>query len=384
MDRQIVPAPLAGLRVIDASRVLAGPFCATLLADLGAEVVKVEPPRGDDSRAFGPFVDGDSAYFRLVNRNKYGVTLDLKAERDRATFQQLIENADVLIENFRPGALERLGLSAQTLLAWNPEIIVVSISGFGQTGPMSERPAYDMTVQALTGVMDVTGQPDGPPTRCGLSIGDIVPALYATVATLAALRRRDSGHGGAHVDIAMFDSLISLLESVGMRALHTDQVVTRFGNEHALSAPFGTFRAADGLIAVAVANDAIFRRLAQALGQNDWPEDPRFSTEAARSDHRQELNASLEARFADMSRDEILELLDRADVPSAPVQTVREALTSTQATARGLIAVEQDGFRTIRNPIRISDFEPEVPRPAPGLGADNARVEHLFAGQIDV
>jgi CoA:oxalate CoA-transferase len=329
-------------------------------------------------------VNGESTYFRLVNRNKYGVTLDLKAEQDRATFQRLIATADVLIENFRPGALQRLGLSAETLLAWNPEIIVVSISGFGQTGPMSERPAYDMTVQALTGVMDVTGQRDGPPTRCGVSIGDIVPALYATVATLAALRRRDSGHGGAHVDIAMFDSLISLLESVGMRALHSDQVVTRFGNEHALSAPFGTFHAADGLIAVAVANDAIFRRLALALGQDEWPEDPRFCTEAARSAHRGELNASLEARFGGMSRAEILELLNRADVPSAPVQTVREALTSTQAAARGLIAVEEDGFRTIRNPIRISGFQPEASRPAPGLGADNSRVSELFAGDRDV
>jgi CoA:oxalate CoA-transferase len=373
-------APLAGLRVLDMSRVLGGPFCATLFADLGAEVLKVEAPRGDDARAFGPFVDGQSSYFRLVNRNKHGITLDLKSEDGRATFEKLVKRADVVVENFRAGVLERLGLSPQRMLEWNPEIVIVSISGYGQVGPMRDLPAYDTIVQALCGLMDITGQRDGPPTRCGVSFGDLVPALYAAVATLAALRRRDAGGGGAHIDVAMFDSLVSCLESVAMRALYTTDPVTRLGNEHALSAPLGTFETADGPIALAIANDALFERLAHVLEQPEWLSDPRFATEEDRAAHRDVLNRHLDERFRTMRRTDLLELLAEAGVPSAPVQTVREALASPQAVARGLVAEEADGFKTIRNPMRISGFEPEPARPAPALGGDNGSLERWLEG----
>jgi CoA:oxalate CoA-transferase len=229
--------PLAGVRVLELGNVLAGPFCGMLLADLGAEVIKVEPPRGDDARTFGPFVDGASTYYRLVNRNKLGISLDLKRADELAVLERLIERSDVLVENFRPGTLERLGLPIARIRTLNARLVLVSITGFGQHGPLRDMPAYDLLGQAMSGLMAATGPVSGDPTRSAVSLGDLIPGIYGALGVLAALYERQQTGRGRHVDVAMLDVLMSLLESVAMRALHTDEPIVPLGNDHALSAP---------------------------------------------------------------------------------------------------------------------------------------------------
>jgi CoA:oxalate CoA-transferase len=360
---------LEGLRVIDLSRVLAGPFCAMLLADLGAEVIKVESPAGDDSRFFGPFVDGQSAYYRGFNRHKYGVTLDLKTDEGREALLGLAERSDVLVENFRPGVMERLGISAETLRALNPRLIVVSITGFGQSGPLRDAPAYDLVAQAMSGIMSVTGWPGGEPTRVGISLGDIVPGLYGALAAVAAVQERQHTNQGQHVDVAMLDSLISVLESVGLRALHEEAEPVATGNDHAMTAPFSTYRTKDGSVAVAVSNDKLFARLAQALDRVEWLADERFAEYAHRNDHRSSLRAAMEDALGAITTQEAMDRLRLHGVPTAEVLSVREALHQEHARARGVVRTEADGFVTLGSPLRLTGSVP--PEPAPLLGQHN-------------
>jgi CoA:oxalate CoA-transferase len=371
---------LAGVRVLDLGRVLAAPFCGLVLADFGAEVIKVEPPAGDDARRFGPFHGGASTYHRFLNRNKLGIVLDLKEPEGRARFERLVERSDVVIENFRPGALERLGLAPARLAELNPRLVVVSITGFGQTGPLARDPAYDLIVQAMSGLMSVTGPDGGEAVRVGVSLGDLVPGLYAALGCLAALHERERSGRGQHVDVSMFDGLLSLLESVAMRALHTDEELLPTGSHHAISAPFGTFRTADEPVAVAIANEPLFARFAEALGHPEWTSDPRFTDDAARAHNRRALQAEIEAVFERMRQDEILALLAAQGIPCSPVLDPRAALAHEQTAARSMVVEEADGFRTLASPLKLRGSV-GVRRPAPALGEHNGLIESWLAEQ---
>jgi CoA:oxalate CoA-transferase len=368
------PPALHGVRVLDLGRVLSGPFCAAVLADLGAEVIKVEPPEGDDSRLFGPFVAGECAYFRLVNRGKHGISLDLRAARDRAVLRGLVQRSDVLIENFRPGTLERLGLGDLEHL--NPRLVVVSISGFGQTGPLGGQAAYDLTAQAFSGLMSVTGWSANSPTRCGVSLGDMVPALYGALAAVAALRQREHTGRGQRIDVAMVDSLVSILESVAMRALHSDEEIIPCGNDHAQTAPLSTYAAADGLVAIGVSNDRLFERLAAALRRPGWLADPRFMPYARRCVHGDELRQEIERALSAMTVEQSVAALTTAGVPAARVNAVREALAHPQLRAREMVVAERDGFATIASPIRLQGHRQS--RRAPHQGEH----DQLIAGWL--
>ena len=365
-------APLSGIRVLDLSRVLAGPFCSMILADLGAEVIKVESPWGDDSRQFGPFVDGTSAYYRLFNRSKMGITLDFKNDDDKEVLRDLVRRADVVVENFRPGVLEKLGLGPEELLEVNPRLVVTSISGFGQTGSLAKEPAYDLVAQAMSGLMSITGWPNGKPTRVGISLGDLIPGLYAAIGTVSALYQRESTGRGQHLDLAMYDSLTSVMESVGMRALYDDVPPTRIGNDHGLSAPFSTYATKDGDVVIAITTNRLFERLANALGIPEMATDHRFAEPVARSENRAALRELIEEALSTKTRAETIALFEEHGVPTARVYDLDEALRSPFAEERGVIAEETDGFRTLASPLKLAGME--GPTPAPELGQHNDRI----------
>ncbi|OFL15347.1 hypothetical protein HMPREF2785_11270 [Corynebacterium sp. HMSC067D03] len=366
-------APLSGIRVLDLSRVLAGPFCSMILADLGAEVIKVESPWGDDSRQFGPFVDGTSAYYRLFNRSKMGITLDFKNDDDKEVLRDLVRRADVVVENFRPGVLEKLGLAPKDLLEINPRLVVTSISGFGQTGSLAKEPAYDLVAQAMSGLMSITGWPNSKPTRVGISLGDLIPGLYAAIGTVSALYQRESTGTGQHLDLAMYDSLISVMESVGMRALYDDTPPTRIGNDHGLSAPFSTYATKDGDVVIAITTNRLFKRLANALGIPEMATDHRFAEPVARSDNRVALRELIEEALSTKTRSETIALFEEHGVPTARVYDLDEALRSPFAQERGVVVEETDGFRTLASPLKLAGME--KPTPAPELGQDNERIQ---------
>lgn len=373
------PGSLEGLRVLDLSRVLAGPFCAMILADLGAEVIKIESPEGDDSRHFGPWYNGESAYYRLFNRSKYGLTMDLKLDEQREQLLELVRRSDILIENFRPGVMARLGLAAEDLMAINPRLIIVSISGFGQDGPLQKAPAYDLIAQAMSGLMSITGWPGGEPTRTGVSLGDLIPGLYGAIAALAAVNERHNTGKGQQVDVAMLDSLISVLESVGMRALHGEEPVA-CGNDHAMSTPFSTYATGSGSIAIAIAGDRLFPRLTEALNRPEWLEDERFKEQTLRNTYPVEFRAALEEALAPFSADQAIALLSEHQVPVSKVQSVNDALTSEHSVYRGTVAVESDGFKTLASPLRLTGSVP--PSPAPVLGQHNEMLEQWISGPV--
>ncbi len=377
--------PLSGLLVIDFSRVLAGPFATMMLADLGARVIKIERPgHGDDSRTYGPFVDERSLYFARVNRGKESITLDLRDPRDRRVVDAIIDRADVLVENFRPGVMDRLGFGYETLSARHPALVYASISGFGQTGPWRLRPAYDAVIQGTSGLLSVTGTAEGEPTKPGLPVSDLAAGLYAFGAILAALHGRDgraSGRGqcGTHVDIAMHDSTVSLLEGAALAYLATGVTPPRIGNAHYAIAPFDTFRALDRPFVICAANDQLFGALARALERPDLPSDPRFSSNALRHANRDALKVELEAALARHPANTWLEILGEAGVPCGPVSDVAEALSSEQAAARDLV-IEVGGLPMPGNPIRLSGYDRRLPDPAPELDEHGAALRREFGG----
>ncbi|OEY04563.1 hypothetical protein A0K93_06880 [Corynebacterium sp. BCW_4722] len=366
------PAPLEGVRVLDLSRVLAGPFCAMILADLGAEVIKVESPWGDDSRQFGPFVDGESAYYRLFNRSKKGITLDFKQDEDKEILRELVRRSDVVVENFRPGVLEKLGLGPAELLKINPRLVVTSISGFGQTGSLAKEPAYDLVAQAMSGLMSITGWATGKPTRVGISLGDLVPGLYAALGTVSALYQRERTGEGQHIDLAMYDSLVSIMESVGMRALYDENPPTRIGNDHGLSAPFSTYATKDGDVVIAITNNRLFERLANAFNMPELMTDERFNDPVARSDNRVALRELIEEFLSTKTQSETIALFAEHGVPTARVYDLDEALRSPFAEERGVIAEESDGFKTLASPLRLAGMV--APSPASKLGEYNDEI----------
>lgn len=366
--------PLDGITVLDFSRVLAGPYCTMQLADLGARVIKIEQPgRGDDTRAWGPpFVNGESAYFLSVNRNKESVALDLKAPETRAILDALLARADVVVENFRPGTMERLGLGYDAVATAHPRIVYCSISGFGQTGPRSIEPGYDAMMQAEGGLMSITGPPDGSPYRVGVAIGDIATGMFAVQGILAALLARARTGRGQRVDIAMLDAVTSLLTYQASTAFATGMTPVRMGNRHPSIAPYDTFAAADGEFVLSVGNDDQFRRMCGVLEAPALVSDPRFTSNADRVLNCDALRDELGKLLEKWTRDALLPALTLAGVPCGAVRSVTEALADPQLAAREMIVplehVTAGPINVLGTPLKLSDTPASVRTPPPSLG----------------
>ena len=375
--------PLDGLRILDFSRVLAGPLSTALLADLGAEVIKVEPPGGDDYRHIGPMRDGISSLFTALNRNKKSLVLDLKHPEAAATVAQLVQSVDVVVENFRPGVAERLGVGPEALCSANPRLVYVSVSGFGQTGPLAHLPAYDIIVQAMSGLMEATGEPEGPPTMVGEAVSDVIAGLFASWATLAALLQQRRTGQGQHVDVAMFDATLAFLVTGVGRYLFTGESARRSGNRHSFSAPFGVYRARDGHFALAVLNNKLFATLAALIGVPGFAQDARFATDELRRAHEGELAAAIEAWAGQHSVAEVVAQLEAAGVPGSPLWTMAQALESEQGLARGLLSAVDDprlpGLRVPTQPVKFGGSAPNRTEPAPALGQ---HTDELMAGLL--
>ncbi|MCE8519906.1 CoA transferase [Ruegeria pomeroyi] len=372
--------PLSGTLVLDLTHVLAGPFASMTLADLGARVIKVERPgQGDDTRAFPPFKGGKSAYFATINHGKESIALDLKAPEDRAIFDRLLARADILLENYRPGVMERLGYGWEALHARHPKLIYGAVSGFGHTGPEAQRPAYDMVVQARGGVMSITGERDREPVRVGASIGDIVAGMYLVQGVLAALLQVDRGGAGQKIDVAMLDSQLALLEHAIAITSVTGEPPRPSGARHPSITPFETFHAEDGLFVIAAGNDGLFARLCDAL---DLPlaDDPRFATNPARCQNARLLKRLIEAVTIDRPKAHWIDTLTRAGIPTGPIQNVAEVLNDPQIRARNMVVdvLGPDGsplYTAAGNPIKMTDLpDPATRAPAPDLDADRAAI----------
>ena len=376
--------PLDGIRVIDFSRVLAGPLCSALLGDLGAEVIKIEPPGGDDYRAIGPFSGGESGLFSAMNRNKQSVVIDLKHDEGRALAQALCAKADVVVENFRPGVAERLGIGYTQLALHHPALVYASVSGFGQTGPESHRPAYDIILQAMCGLMDATGSADGAPTLVGDSVSDVVSGIFASWGVLAALLARERTGKGTHVDVAMFDATLSLTAAQVARYATTGIAPQRVGNRHPSSAPFGAYRAKGGYFVVAVLNNRLFERFARAIGQPGLLDDARFADDTARCENEAALRACIESWSESRSVEEVNARLSEAGIPVAPIQNISEALESEQARERGLLVEvpTDDGaaVRLPRQPVQFSTWPATRTTRAPRLGEHTLTVLQRHLG----
>lgn len=375
-----MPSPLEGVLVVDLSRVLAGPFCTMMLADLGARVLKVEHPRdGDVTRGWGPPYDtrsGLSAYFLSVNRNKESIALDLAVESGRRSVEILAARADVLVENFAPGALERLGISLARLRESNPRLVTASITGFGRGNPQSGDPGFDLLAQAGAGLMAITGEPDGGPTKIGVAVSDLFAGCFAAIGILGALFARERTGRGAHVETDLFRATLAALINVGESALVTGEEAWRYGNAHPQIVPYRVFPAADGELVVAAGTDRQFARLAELVGRPDWATDPEFRTNPARVAHRSRLEADLEEIFRRDLRDRWLARLKEAGIPAGPVRGPLEALTSETARALGaVVKTLQTSF--VASPISIEGHSPQV-RFSPALDADGKKLRLEF------
>jgi crotonobetainyl-CoA:carnitine CoA-transferase CaiB-like acyl-CoA transferase len=376
--------PLHGLRVLDLSRVLAGPLCTMVLGDLGAEVIKVERPgAGDDTRTWGPpwaegTGDREAAYYLCCNRNKRSVTADLKDAEGRTRVLQLAREADVLVENFAPGTLERMGLDYAALSADNPRLVFCTITGYGSAGPEAGRPGYDFAVQARSGWMAITGEPEGAPVKVGVAVVDVLTGQNAAIAILAALRERDASGRGQRVEVSLWDSAMAGLVNVAQAALVTGREPRRWGNAHATIVPYQAFDAADRPFVVAVGNDAQWRRMCTAIGAEELLADPELATNPGRVEHRERVVRVLSERFPTRPAAYWLDRLDEAGVPCAPVQTAGEALRDPATTAReGLWWMESEGYgrvATVAQPIRLERTPATLRRPAPRLGEHDAEV----------
>ncbi|MCW2622494.1 MAG: Formyl-CoA transferase [Frankiales bacterium] len=365
----------------DFSRVLAGPFATMMLADLGARVVKVERPGfGDDTRGYGPFhPDGRSLYFARVNRGKESVALDLKDPSDLAVARQLCSRADVVVENFRPGVMARIGLGPDDLLAANPRVVACSVSGFGHSGPWSLRPAYDAVVQAMSGIMAITGPAGIGQVKPGVPVADLAAGLYAFGGITSALLGVARHGRGTHLDVAMFDATVSLLEGAALRHLSTGENPASIGNAHFSIAPFDTFSCADRDISICAANDELFGVLVATLGLPQLAADPQFVTNAARHRHRDALKPLLEAVLRTRSGDHWLGEFDLAGVPAGPIHSIAEAIDAPQTAARQMV-VEAGGLPAPGQPLKMSGYpDPFERRPAPALDEHGAGLRAEFA-----
>jgi CoA:oxalate CoA-transferase len=372
----LASGPLSGILIVDLTRVLAGPFCTLLLADLGARVIKVETPEGDDARRIGPFVDGQSGYFLSLNRGKESLALDLKSAPDRSLFERLLARADVLAENFRPGVMQRLGYGWEALEPRFPRLVMASISGFGQTGPYAQRPAYDVIAQAMGGVMSLTGHPGTGPTRVGTSMGDITAGLFAAVGILAALAARQGSGRGARVDVAMLDAQVATLENAIVRYFASGEVPGPLGSRHPSIAPFQALATADGFIVVAAGNDALFAKLCRALERPELAQTPEFASNELRIRSADALEGRLTQALAAHGSAHWLEKLAAAGVPCGPVNDIQALVADPQIAARNmLVAVAESQLRVAGNPVKLSGFaDPGMRAGPPALDEGRARI----------
>ena len=377
-----MPGPLSGTRVVDLTRALAGPYCTLLLGDMGADVIKIElPGSGDETRQWGPpFLEGESSYFMSVNRNKRSVTLDLKSETGLEALRRLTRSADVLVENFRPGTMDRLGLSYERAAELNRSLIYCSVSGFGQTGPRARQPAYDAILQGMGGIQFLSGEPDGGPTRVGVPIADITAGMFAAFAVAAALylRERDPQRRGQLIDTSMLGSQVALLTYQAGRYFATRQAPGRIGNRHASIAPYEMFKASDGYVNVAAANEPMWQRFCKALDMTELLSDARFATNPDRVHNREALSAIIDKRLGSLRMAEVIERLEEAEVPVGPVYDLAQVFDDPQSAHLGLAMdtphpkVAQ--LRTTGFPFSLSETGPEVRCPPPLLGEHTAEV----------
>ncbi len=378
--------PLSGVTVIDLSRILAGPYCTMMMAELGARVIKVEPPKGgDDARAYGPFIEGRSMYFASVNRGKESIALDLKLDADRAIFEKLLGKADVIVENFRPGTMEKLGYGWEQLHPKYPRLIYASASGFGHTGPNSKDPAYDMVVQGMGGIMSVTGYPEVPPARVGMSIGDIGAGLYTAVAVNAALLHRFRTGESTKVDIAMFDCQIALLENAVMRYQVEREIPGPLGARHPTITPFQAFRTGDGFLIIAAGNDGLWLKTCEALGRSDMAGNPAYKTNALRLKSYERIQNEIESVLKTNTTAHWIGVLGKAGVPCGPINNIEQALAHPQIAARNMLVSVPDGnggtLKLAGNPLKMSAFpDPTTRAPAPDLDIDRARIVKWLDG----
>jgi len=371
---------LKGIRVIDFSRALAGPYCTMLLSDMGAEVIKIEMPEtGDDSRGWGPpFVGKESAYFISINRNKKSITLNLKHEKSKDIVTKLIESADVMLETNRPGAVKRMGLDYDNVKKIKPSVIYCSISGFGQTGPYSSRPGFDQVLQGFGGIMGLTGEADGPPMKVGVAVTDIATGMFAAIGIVTALYHREKTGQGQYIDASMLDGQVSWLTYQGGRYLASGEVPQRIGSAHPLIVPYQAFQASDGYINIAAGNDNLWQKFCDALGLNGIVDDPKFATNAQRVKNRNEVVAIISKIIATKTMKEWLDIIEKAGVPCGPIYTVDQVFSDPQVLARDmLVEVEHPEYgkaKVTGPPIKFSETPAAVYSAPPSLGQHNETI----------
>lgn len=382
--------PLQGIKVLDFTRVLAGPYATMILGDMGAEIIKIEEPgTGDDSRAYGPYLNGESAYFMSLNRNKQSLTLNLKTREAKDIVYELVKQVDIVAENYRPGTMEKLGLGYERLKEINPRLIYASASGYGQTGPYSQRPAYDGVVQALGGIMSITGQPGGTPTRVGPSVGDITAGLFCAIGILAALHERELSGMGQMVDVAMLDCQLAILENAVSRYEVTGEIPKPIGNRHPSIVPFEPFETRTVPIMVAIGNDRLWKTYCRMTGL-DIAEDPRFAVNPKRNENYVELRPILAEKMMEKTAEEWQTIFDEAGIPNGPINTVDKIVRNEQILARNMI-VELDhpvaGKMNVPGiPIKLSRTPGELKEAAPVLGANTAELlkHYLHLSELEI
>ncbi len=377
--------PLQGIRVLDLSRVLAGPYCTMVLGDLGADVIKVEPPEGDETRAWGPpFAEGESAYYLCVNRNKRGMVVNLKSVEGRAILHKLVKQSDVLVENFRPGTLEKFGLDYESARELNPRLIYCSITGFGQTGSMRDKPGYDFMIQALGGLMSITGVPDGEPMKTGVAVVDLFAGQNAIIAILAALQARAMTGRGQHLDIALFDSQLGWLANVASNYLISGKLPKRHGNAHPNIVPYQSFQASDGWFAIAVGNDRQFVRLCEMLEKPEFAVDERFAANSGRVQNRDELIALLKSIFVTRSASEWLSLLEQAEIPCGPINNFEQVFSMPTVQEREMLVKMNHPtigeLPLVGSPLKMSDTPVEYRLHPPLMGEHTEDVLRELGG----
>ena len=370
--------PLKGIRVLDLTRILAGPYAAMILRDLGAEVIKIEQPVvGDEARGIGPFKNDFSLYFMSINRGKKSLTLNLQSQLGKEIFVDLVKQSDVLVENFRPGAMKRLGLDYETLKKHRPSLLYAACSGFGQTGPYAGRGAYDMIIQGMGGIISITGEPDRPPVRVGTSISDLTAALFTAIGILSALRHRDQTGEGQLIDVGMLDCQVAILENALVRYLSTGEVPQPLGRRHPTITPFEAFESADGYVVIAMGNNVLWKKFCDHVNQPELVDDERFCSNALRTEHHDELFPILAEIMRQRSTEQWVTALEEIGVPCGPVNTVDKVATDPQVLAREHEVTGTVGIPGI--PIKLSETPGRVDAPAPNLGE---HTEEILTGLL--